>query len=498
MKIRKTYEMYQMLVKSSVQGQLQQRQQQQHQQQQAVPVAQQPQSQQVLQGQQHLTPKESMVAPSVHVDSAIPSVELSPPASSNKSSIRRPSTQRRPSTKAPPAPTSGQPPFSFHTPPPHGTPLYAPSDIPMTLNLPANKKRKAPLLQPQQVEAPVVTKDQALGPAPQRSQPPKPAVQSIPSAQSWPLKCPIPDCMHASIGFQTEGELSLHKTEAHDYNDNPLAFCLAQMRKALALDGRGNPAAAETGKGGETMDTKPSLLPKFEINTPSAIIMSRGTPQQSSDFKASASAIQTPQTRSQVVKHNIKAERSPGAVTRDPWAASQIAPDTILAVFADVDPLPFAGLSDAVTKSMPGPSPPTSTPSNTPDSGKDSRPSEKSLSFDLRSWNPFPEYGSRNSAAAAAMQAVSTTDLKAAAGAVKKEVEQTQAHAKELENGDKKRVKMTPPQVTPLSEQPPFPIIGPTTGLDPVTAEEDLRDAFMPYWDTFDVEDDRPWIDYGT
>lgn len=489
MKIRKTYETYQMLMKTSMQGQLQQRQQQQRQQQQQH----QPQPQQVLQGQPHVTPKESMVATSVHVDSAVPSVELSPLASSNKSSIRRPSSQRRPSAKAPPAPTSGQPPFSFHTPPPHGMPLYAPSDIPMTLNLPANKKRKAPLMQPQQVEAPVVTKDQSSQSAPQRSQLPKPAVQSIPSAPSWPLKCPIPDCVHAVVGFQTEEELSLHKTGAHEYNDNPLAFCLAQMRKALALDGQGNPM--EISKGGDMKDIKPSLLHKFEVTTPSAIIMSRGTTQQS-DFKASAPAIgsvQTPQARSQNVLHNIKAERSPVAVAKDPWAASQVAPGTILAAFANLDPLPFAGLSDVADKSIARPSPPVSTPSNTPDSGKDSRPSEQSLSFDLRSWNPFPQYGSRTQAPTG--QATRTTDLKVA-GAMKKEAEQAQT--KELENGDKKRMKMTPPQATPQSEQPPFPMLGPISGLDPATAEEDLSNAFMPYWDTFDVEDDHPWVDFGT
>ena len=179
-------------------------------------------------------------------------------------------------------------------------------------------------MQPQVVEAPAVTKDQALQSAPQRSQPPKPAIQSIPSAPSWPLKCPIPDCVHALIGFQTEEELSLHKKEVHAYNDNPLAFCLAQMRKALALDDQGNPT--ETGKSGDLKDTKTSLLPKLEVNTPSATVMSRGTTQQS-DFKASAPATgstHTPQARSQVISHNVKAERGAVAVAKDPWAASQL------------------------------------------------------------------------------------------------------------------------------------------------------------------------------
>lgn len=51
-----------------------------------------------------------------------------------------------------------------------------------------------------------------------------------------PFKCPIPGCEYETVGFDTQEKGDLHAKSRHQYDGNPLAFCLGALKKALNLE----------------------------------------------------------------------------------------------------------------------------------------------------------------------------------------------------------------------------------------------------------------------
>lgn len=417
--------------------------------------------------------KNEAVAPSTHAD-AVPSVELSPGLIQ-----RKPSLQRKTGTKPPAAPTSAQAPYSFRTPPPHGTPVYAPTDIPITLNLPANKKRKVQdTTKPStpQATASMNASQQSLTPS-ARAAASQAVEQQLPAAPDLPFKCPIPDCDFEITGFQTPDERDQHASGVHGYKDDALEFCLAQMRKMLCLDEQGH-ASEKTKTVAIKKELKPTPSAFSKLATsPPAELFSTPKPQPPATTAIAADGASkkpTPDTKP--------------PSTPDAWTASAMSPSTLLAVFANLVEDPLASLEPSPTnpRGPSLPSPPLSTPGHTPDSDKDSHPSEKSLSFDLLAWDPFPQYSHGG------VDGGMDVDADAEAIAIKVEGAPTEEAAP---GGDAKRVKLTPPAAPGKQQQHEQPVLGPRSGLD--DDEDEVGEAFARYWDEVNVADENAWFDYG-
>lgn len=165
---------------------------------------------------------------------------VQPPQMDSRQIVQKQPTQRNnhPRDQAPAAPTSDKPPFSFESPQPRGdgVPKYNERPNELTrdnLKLPANKRLKkndataSPVNTPPKL--PTVA---ATPPGPKLASPPMPRVEPL-------LSCPEPAC--AKKTFSTAEALQSHTEEFHREKDpeDPLAYCLENVRRGLGLDNSG-------------------------------------------------------------------------------------------------------------------------------------------------------------------------------------------------------------------------------------------------------------------
>jgi hypothetical protein len=141
--------------------------------------------------------------------------------------------------QAPAAPTTDRPPanpFTASSPRPDGVPKYNDNAYQLTpdkLNLPATKRRKGN-------QTPVTSDAAAKAVAATAASPPKPASPQATREENT-FKCPVSGCVPGRKGFPDLDALNRHKEEDHREKDpeDPLSFCLGEVRKALGLDEKG-------------------------------------------------------------------------------------------------------------------------------------------------------------------------------------------------------------------------------------------------------------------
>lgn len=349
---------------------------------------------------------------------------------------RKPSTQKARAAAKATAPSQVQPEFLIGAASPQGTPLYHSNTgfQAANLQLPPPKKRRQNDRSESLTSTPLLGITGAPTTAiPMVEQPPKtlPATakaeivkmeEAAPAKTIHPFKCPIPHCDLHVIGMESQGEVDKHAAEAHDYHGDALAWCLANMQRALGLDSNGKilkdaPKVTtdnSTSTDGKVADQASSRLVvasvKNEMLTPGATPMSRA-PTTQAGIKVetpSNNSLKTPQTgfkpgspetsgnamkrTASVLVDNMRTPSTgapkPQTPPEDLWAKSLVRPEAIAYAFSGLEG--FTSFENI-------PSPPPVVWADTPESGESSAsavPSNRSsttsaVRVTMADWDPF-------------------------------------------------------------------------------------------------------------
>ncbi|KAI9716869.1 MAG: hypothetical protein M1828_007530 [Chrysothrix sp. TS-e1954] len=270
------------------------------------------------------------------------------------------SATKRKQQEAPPAPTSSQPPAGFGEASPHGTPNYGEVTSRFkreNMSIPPSKRRKQTQTEsdgstpvPAQVTPPVTsTSPEATTVKASAPTMPKQPAQSAHQQPSLVLehshKCPIPSCEFHTDGFITKDDKDQHCKEAHNYENNPLQWCLSSMKTALSVK-QDNKKASETAKRLDTMRqlqsvgvhgrVEPMELPKAvaAVKSKESLRSASSAPAekpksalgnlaQTSGMKraADSKADDMPSTK--------RSKSAPPGEVVDPWAKSKISKEAI-------------------------------------------------------------------------------------------------------------------------------------------------------------------------
>jgi len=337
--------------------------------------------------------------------------------------VRKPSTQKSRAGGKSLVPSQDQVGFQIGAASPHGAPVYHPTITGFqasNLAIPESvtKKRK----QNQKSEssnntpsldasvAPTIPSDQAQQKALAQAKTEQVKVaEPIPAKVVHPFKCPIPHCDFHHTGFESQDVVDKHAAEAHDYHGDPLAWCLANMQRALGLDSNGKilkdpPKPTDTKASDQTNAKLAVPLMKKEMLTPAATPMSRAGTQQGMKMETTPiNMLKTPQmgfkpgspessgtamkrTASALINMPTPAaapQKLP-ATPEDLWSKSLVSREAIAYVFSDLEGFTtFENL----------PTPPPIVWADTPESNKSSIPSDASTTSAVRvtmeEWDPF-------------------------------------------------------------------------------------------------------------
>lgn len=372
---------------------------------------------------------------------AAPMMQVQPapmqtPALQTPKLVRRSSAQKKGGVKPPSAPTSAKPPYSFHAASPHGTPVYANNEFhPDKLSIPANKKRKANA--PESANTTPIQPVTSLPPQQRPVFPPAKANMAMPSVDDqasakveWPFKCELYDCEYTVIGFEDKADCDRHTEKVHEYNGDPLAYMLKNLKRALGLDENGKTIVREKDVKAGPPSAQPAnhnnvkyesagklAVPsmKREGTSPGETPMSRGPTQTSAQGGDSripqnnVKAGSNDQPASPGMKRSASAaelsskNQKPAAVTitgnarmDELWANSLVTPQALRQVFGQFDHLgnPRMLPDNLDVSSVTDDDSDSSTDIDTPETGDNSRPhgtpeGSGELRRQIDDWEPF-------------------------------------------------------------------------------------------------------------
>lgn len=290
-------------------------------------------------------------------------------------------------SRAPAAPTSPQPPFPFGSP--HGVPpKYAPRPNEPTqasIYIPPKKKRKSEQT-PSAASTPAPVQGAAAFKSP--SQAPKNTPPGAPQMSVNPptIKCPMPGCV-VTKEFTSTSEVDQHILEIHELKEpiieDPLEFCLEQMRFGLGLDenGKSKPLKPiDKAEKGEPEASKMKASASAQGATPMARVSTQTGPSPAPNVLKTPQASTNIKTPTSEIKSAAKDHKdgNPKAVTEkaaatpsDPWAGSLISPEIITAAWSGCAELNRLSASTWSTVQ------PTLTPPSTLSSGKSEKNSPR-------------------------------------------------------------------------------------------------------------------------
>ena len=295
---------------------------------------------------------------------------------SARQSIQR---ERKEENRAPAAPTSAQPPFSFAAQSPHGVPQYpGPNDLTQEkLKFPPAKRRKnnqsvsAESTPAQIYNTPISTSSPQLI----KVTPPDAQRQQV---AAFAIKCQNQDCDGTDTVFTSQVDLERHVAYNHPLKEaqpeNPLQWCLENIRFGLGLDENGklkeldngtitDQAALEAPQMKASASSQSQRFIKQEAtamsrsgtqNGPSPARNALSTPQAAPGVKtpASDSKVGLKDQKALETRSSLAPTGMPLTPPQDPWATSSVSSASIMdcfSTFNDLQSTPWSRMQHMLT-----------------------------------------------------------------------------------------------------------------------------------------------------
>lgn len=197
-------------------------------------------------------------------------------------------------------------------------------------------------------------------------------------------KCPVPYCDGHNTGFETQTEAVEHARDAHGYDGNPLAWCLANMRNVLALDEQGKPVPKlnlDRAPASMTKSTKPGERIEMDSKSLSMPGLKPGSPEGfGTSMKRTSSTIEG-NGLGVVARALTDAAELHKIDVVDPWTLVVVSRDAIGLAYAGIDTFNSIPSDESVT----GP------PQNTKSRVSSDASSTAAIRVTLEDWEPFPD-----------------------------------------------------------------------------------------------------------